>query len=67
MGALPPVRIPGDPIERAYRLPEDFMFRLTAAEAGVLVSQNVIPSGRYLGRALQYALTRPRRLRASIA
>ncbi len=34
------------------RFPEDFMFRLTAEEGEVLVSQNVIPSRRSLGGSL---------------
>ena len=39
------------------RFPDDFMFQLTANEATVLVSQNVIPSRRSLGGALPYAFT----------
>jgi len=39
------------------RFPEDFMFRLTAEEAEVLVSQNVIPSRRSLGGSLPYVFT----------
>jgi hypothetical protein len=38
------------------RFPEDFMFQLTAEEAEVLVSQNVIPRKKYLGSALPFAL-----------
>ena len=34
------------------RFPKDFMFQLTAAEAELLVSQNVIPSRRSLGGSL---------------
>jgi ORF6N domain len=37
--------------------PGDFMFQLTAGEAGVLVSQNVIPSRRSLGGSLPYVFT----------
>ena len=39
------------------RFPKDFMFRLSKAEAQVLVSQNVIPSARSLGGSLPYAFT----------
>jgi hypothetical protein len=37
------------------RFPEDFMFQLTAAEADLLVLQNVIPWRRRLGGSLPYA------------
>jgi hypothetical protein len=39
------------------RFPSDFAFQLTEAEAGLLVSQNVIPSGRSLGGSLPYVFT----------
>ena len=39
------------------RFPEDFMFMLTESEADILVSQNVIPSKKYLGGHLPYAFT----------
>lgn len=39
------------------RFPDDFMFRLSHAEAEALVSQNVIPSRRSLGGHLPYAFT----------
>lgn len=39
------------------RFPEDFIFRLTAEEADILVSQSVIPSRRSLGGYLPYAFT----------
>src|SRR3989344_3020420 len=39
------------------RFPEDFMFVLTKEEVRVMVSQNVIPSRKYLGGALPYAFT----------
>ena len=39
------------------RFPPDFMFQLTGKEAGVLVSQNVIPSRRSLGGFLPYVFT----------
>jgi hypothetical protein len=39
------------------RFPEDFMFELSEAEAGDLVSQNVIPGRGKLGGALPYAFT----------
>ena len=40
-----------------HRFPHDFMFTLTAAEADLLVSQNVIPSKRSLGGSLPYVFT----------
>ncbi len=39
------------------RFPPDFMFQLTEEEAGILVSQNVIPSKQSLGGYLPYAFT----------
>jgi ORF6N domain len=39
------------------RFPEDFMFQLTAEEAGRLVSQSVIPSRRSFGGFMPYAFT----------
>ena len=39
------------------RFPEDFMFRLTAEEVDILVSQNAIPSKKHLGGYLPYAFT----------
>ncbi len=39
------------------RFPPDFMFRLNRTEAEALVSQNVIPSMKYLGGSLPYAFT----------
>jgi len=39
------------------RFRADFMFQLTAEEAGLLVSQNVIPSRRSLGGFLPYVFT----------
>jgi len=39
------------------RFPEDFMFELTEDEINLMVSQNVIPSKKYLGGAKPYAFT----------
>jgi phage regulator Rha-like protein len=39
------------------RFPNHFMFRLTAKEADVMVSQNAIPSKQHLGGTLPYAFT----------
>jgi hypothetical protein len=39
------------------RFPLDFMFQLTDSEADFLVSQNAIPSKKYLGGYLPYAFT----------
>ncbi|MBI5209152.1 MAG: ORF6N domain-containing protein [Elusimicrobia bacterium] len=41
----------------AKRFPGDFMFMLTPREAGLLVSQNVIPHRKHLGGHLPYAFT----------
>ncbi|MCX6249669.1 MAG: ORF6N domain-containing protein [Bacteroidetes bacterium] len=37
------------------RFPDDFMFRLSENEIDFVVSQNVIPSKRYLGGAIPFA------------
>jgi hypothetical protein len=39
------------------RFPNDFMFRLSIAEAQCLVSQNAIPSWKHLGGSLPYVFT----------
>jgi len=39
------------------RFPEDFMFKLNDSEVNAVVSQNVIPSKKYLGGAIPYAFT----------
>lgn len=39
------------------RFPDDFMFQLTDEEVDLLVSQNAIPSKKYLGGALPYVFT----------
>lgn len=39
------------------RFPADFMFELNEDEVNSLVSQNVIPSKKYLGGAIPYAFT----------
>lgn len=39
------------------RFPEDFMFQLKPEEAGLLVSQNVIPSRKSYGGSMPYAFT----------
>lgn len=39
------------------RFPDDFMFELSDSEIELLVSQNVIPSKKYLGGAHPYAFT----------
>ena len=39
------------------RFPSDFMFQLTVSEVELLVSQNAIPSKKYLGGHLPYAFT----------
>ncbi len=40
-----------------HRFPEDFMFQLNDKEVEFLVSQNVIPSKKYLGGHLPYVFT----------
>ena len=39
------------------RFPDDFMFELSPKEIDFVVSQNVIPSKRYLGGAVPFAFT----------
>jgi len=39
------------------RFPDDFMFKLSNSEVNAVVSQNVIPSKKYLGGAIPYAFT----------
>jgi len=39
------------------RFPDDFMFELSKNEIDFVVSQNVIPSKRYLGGAIPFAFT----------
>jgi len=39
------------------RFPDDFMFELTENEVDTMVSQNVIPSKKYLGGAAPFAFT----------
>ncbi len=39
------------------RFPDDFMFKLTAKEIEIVVSQNVIPHKKYLGGATPFAFT----------
>jgi len=39
------------------RFPDDFMFELSENEIDFVVSQNVIPSKRYLGGAIPFAFT----------
>ncbi len=39
------------------RFPEDFMFQLTESEVDFMVSQNAIPSRKYLGGSLPYVFT----------
>ncbi|MGK5091899.1 ORF6N domain-containing protein [Deltaproteobacteria bacterium TL4] len=38
-------------------MPTDFMFQLTEAEVGLMVSQNAIPSRQHLGGSLPYVFT----------
>ena len=40
-----------------YRFPDDFMYELTDDEINTVVSQNVIPSKKYLGGAVPFAFT----------
>ena len=39
------------------RFPENFMFRLTEEEVNIMVSQNAIPSKKYLGGHLPFVFT----------
>lgn len=52
-----PIRLRQQVKRNRIRFPEDFMLQLTEEEAGILVSQSVIPSRKYLGGYLPYAFT----------
>lgn len=73
-----PIRLREQVRRNLDRFPEDFMFQLTAEEAESLVSQNAIPSRRFLGGHLPLVFTQegiamlssvlrtPRAIRANI-
>jgi phage regulator Rha-like protein len=52
-----PIRLRQQVKRNTERFPVHFMFQLTEDEAGLLVSQNVIPSKQQLGGHLPYAFT----------
>lgn len=52
-----PLRLREQVKRNAERFPDDFMFRLTIAEARSLVSQNAIPSWKHLGGSLPFVFT----------
>src|SRR3990167_3977037 len=52
-----PIRLREQVKRNRSRFPEDFMFQLTDREVDVMVSQNAIPSRRYLGGFLPYVFT----------
>jgi len=52
-----PIRLREQVKRNIKRFPADFMFQLTEEEADLMVSQNAIPSKRYLGGYLPYVFT----------
>ena len=52
-----PIRLREQVQRNIDRFPEDFMFRLSEAEADFMVSQNAIPSKKHLGGSLPYVFT----------
>jgi len=52
-----PIRLREQVKRNIERFPEDFMFQLTEKEIDFMVSQNAIPSRKYLGGYRPYAFT----------
>jgi hypothetical protein len=52
-----PIRLREQVRRNIGRFPEDFMFQLTDSEVDFMVSQNAIPSRKYLGGSLPYVFT----------
>ncbi len=52
-----PIRLREQVKRNIKRFPSDFMFQLTEAEVKYMVSQNAIPSKKYLGGTLPYVFT----------
>ena len=52
-----PIRLREQVQRNIERFPDDFMFQLTDAEVDGMVSQNAIPSRKYLGGSLPYVFT----------
>jgi ORF6N domain-containing protein len=55
--AVQPIRLREQVKRNLERFPPNFMFRLTAKEVEMMVSQNAIPSKQHLGGFLPYAFT----------
>ena len=55
--AVKPIRLREQVQRNIERFPEDFMFQLTETETDFMVSQNAIPSRKYLGGSLPYVFT----------
>lgn len=54
---IKPIRLREQVKRNINRFPENFMFRLSEKEVDLMVSQNAIPSRKYLGGYLPYAFT----------
>ena len=52
-----PIRLREQVKRNAERFPENFMFQLNEEEVDLVVSQNAIPSRKYLGGYLPYTFT----------
>ena len=54
---IKPIRLREQVKRNLSRFPENFMFQLSEKEVSAMVSQNAIPSRKYLGGYLPYAFT----------
>jgi phage regulator Rha-like protein len=54
---IQPIRLREQVKRNINRFPENFMFQLSEKEAGLMVSQNAIPSRKHLGGSLPYVFT----------
>jgi len=54
---IKPIRLREQVQRNLNRFPEDFMFQLNESEVDYMVSQNAIPSRKYLGGSLPYVFT----------
>jgi phage regulator Rha-like protein len=54
---MQPIRLREQVKRNINRFPENFMFQLSEKEAGLMVSQNAIPSRKHLGGSFPYVFT----------
>jgi hypothetical protein len=55
--SVKPIRLREQVKRNIKRFPEDFMFQLNEEEIDIMVSQNAIPSRKYLGGYQPYVFT----------